>query len=152
MKIRAALDKLATEYWQSLDVGSRKALDPTVISETNSYFEYYHKARGSVGMFLYSLLVPVALSVSHATSFLLLGIFLNGGSSMHIGIALAVIWAVYLIAVLSLYRAYYSWNEYLTFTLFDRPQSYVRYSVSVCAVLTVLFFFLFQHYAGVSIL
>ena len=58
---RLALEQLATTYFKLVEL---KEIDPaltlgsSVLSTTNSYFEFYHRGRPNLGVFLYSLFCP----------------------------------------------------------------------------------------------
>ncbi len=150
---RLALEQLATTYFKLVEL---KEIDPaltlgsSVLSTTNSYFEFYHRGRPNLGVFLYSLFVPTVFAASHASSLFLLELLVGSASHRAPSRGILIVWILYLIPVLSLYVAYYMGNRDLTFTIAGKRYSFVRYSLAVCAILTAIFIVLLRSYVDIA--
>jgi hypothetical protein len=116
------------------DIRSNGSLYPGVWYETNSYFEYFHQTTSgkvsTIGVFIYSLFVPVLFAVNHCISmYLLLAIF--GHTTRGYFII-----AIYSLPVVGLYIAYYMTNRGK-----NRRPNFILLSYAVTALLCIVFLF-----------
>jgi hypothetical protein len=122
---RFAAEALATKYFfqQRIDEMSfANVVRPSVMFQTNSYFEYFHHRGYNIGVFLYSLFVPIVLSINHATSlYLLLRFF--GLKPLGYGVAI-----VYCLPIVGLYVAYYRANRQNPLVYSTRRLNYLMFS------------------------
>jgi hypothetical protein len=136
-KARVALEILADKYFQDAQVNDLfdGKIQSRVLSDTSSYFEYYHKPP-HFGFILYMSVVLIVFATSHTASIHLLRMFF---ARIH--------WPVdgvylYLAIVFLLYLYFYQASKEIDYPTFWKRVNLVQISIGFCIVWTTLFLYM----------